>query len=204
MNDRIMVKMTASEDWIFFRTITKARKSSSLYVRRDELLSLADRGRIIAWDHSFALFTHDEEEGTVNIRFYWVNMHSGDSFTGQVQSVKLPFGPFMEFVEQSAFGVQPQTWSALSIESPPAPRFVFRSRENLGAVISNKLVRRKLCKFLLDRFHWCDSTEIIFTDDFVPYSFVFREMRNGAAGICGGLILHGQENMEKAYYEIHT
>ncbi len=204
MNDRIMVKMTASEDWIFFRTVTKEKKSTSLYVRRDELLSLADRGRIIAWDHSFAVFTHDKEADTVNIRFYWVNMHSGDSFTGRVQSVKLPFEPFMEFVEQSAFGVQPQTWSALSVESQQEPRFIFQSRKNLSAVISNKLVRRKLCKFLRDRFKWCNCTEITFTDDYIPYSFMFREMRNGTAGICGGLILHGQENMEKAYYEIHT
>lgn len=204
MNDRIMVKMIASEDWIFFRTVTKEKKSSSLYFRRDELLSLADRGRIIAQDHSFAVFTCDRETGMVNIRFYWVNMHGGDAFTGRVQSVKLPYAPFMEFVEQSAFNGQPQKWSALSIESQPGPRFIFRSRRNLHDVCTDKLVRRKLCKFLRDRFKWCNCTEIIFADDFVPYSFMFREMRNGTAGICGGLILHGQENMEKAYYDIHT
>ena len=204
MNDRIMVKMTASEDWIIFRTVTKEKKSTSLYVRSDELLSLADRGRIIAQDHSFAVFARDMEEGTVNIWFYWVNMHGGDAFTGRLQCVKLPFEPFMEFVERSAFEGRPQKWSALSIESQPGPRFVFRSRRNLHDVCTDKLVRRKLSKFLRDRFRWNNCTEIIFTDDFVPYSFFFTEMRKGAAGICGGLILHGQENMEKAYYEIHT
>lgn len=204
MKDRIMVKMTASEDWIIFRTVTKESKSSSLYVRRDDLRSLVDSSQIVAWDSSFSVFTRDRETGMLNIRFYWINMHGEDAFTGRMQSVKLLFAPFMEFVEQSVFGVQPQKWSALSIESQPGPRFVFRSRRNLHDVCTDKLVRRKLSKFLRDRFHWCDCTEIIFADDFVPYSFMFREMRNGTAGICGGLILHGQENMEKAYYEIHT
>lgn len=36
------------------------------------------------------------------------------------------------------------------------------------------------------------------------YSFFFREIRYGAPGIAGGLILHNRSNMEKAYYATHT
>ena len=32
----------------------------------------------------------------------------------------------------------------------------------------------------------------------------FREFRGGRALMCGGLILHGQEDMAKAYYGLHT
>ena len=36
------------------------------------------------------------------------------------------------------------------------------------------------------------------------YSFFFREFRGEKSCLCGGLILHGQEDMSKAYYGIHT
>ena len=46
--------------------------------------------------------------------------------------------------------------------------------------------------------------QITMYDDFEPYSFFFREQTPYGAGICGGVILHGRENLEKAYYGIHT
>lgn len=53
-------------------------------------------------------------------------------------------------------------------------------------------------------FNWPDADEIHLFNDFVLYSFFFREYRNGRLVVCGGLILHGQEDMSKAYYGIHT
>ena len=41
-------------------------------------------------------------------------------------------------------------------------------------------------------------------DDFVPYNFFFREERTCGTGLCGGIILHGQKDLKKAYYGIHT
>ena len=203
MANATMVKVTAAGDFIIFKTVTRERKSSSFYIRRDEISRLNTTNQLVAWDSSFAVFTRDREEGTVNVHFYWLNLSGEGPFTGRMQSVTIMFEQLMSFVEQSAFEGRPQTWSALSIEPRSAPRFVFRSSRNLHEVISNKLTRRKLCKFLRDNFRWRSSTEIIFTDDFIPRSF-FTEMRKCGAGICGGLILHGQENMEKAYYGIHT
>ncbi len=41
-------------------------------------------------------------------------------------------------------------------------------------------------------------------DGFVPHSVFFREERPDGTGMCGGIIMHGQENLKKAYYGIHT
>ena len=44
-----------------------------------------------------------------------------------------------------------------------------------------------------------NADEIRLTNGFMPCLFFFK-CRGGHAGLCGGLILHGQE----AYYGIHT
>ncbi len=65
-------------------------------------------------------------------------------------------------------------------------------------------MRKKLGKFLSCHFAWKDSRKITVTDDFVPYSFFFREERANGTGTCGGIILHNQQNLKKAYYGMHT
>lgn len=206
MDNRILVKARSSEDYIIFKTVTKSKKSGELYVRRSELTALEHTDQVISWDGSFAVFTRNKIEGTVCIRFYWMNMSDTGPFTGRKQDVTLPFKPFMDFVKWSAYEEeeQPQKWCALSIVPRFSPKLTFVSTRNLHAALADKLTRRKLSKFLRNNFHWRNSTEIIFYDDFIPRSFFFREMRAGVAGICGGLILHGQEDISKAYYMIHT
>lgn len=85
-----------------------------------------------------------------------------------------------------------------------APTLVFHSKTNLHAAANNRFVRRKLARCLRDNFHWKDIDAICFYDDFLPYSFFFREIRNGQSGICGGLIFHRQEDSSEAHYAIHT
>ena len=204
MKDRIMVKLTASGDYIIFRTVTRTRKSRSLYVRRDKLFALKYGHQVIEKDSSFAVFNRDSHAGTVSINFYWLNLDGTGVFTGWNQDVALPYEPFMAFLKRCAAEDGPKEWKSLSVESRFSPRFVFVGTRNLHDALADQLTRRKLCKFLRDNFHWRDSTEILFYDDFIPRSFFFREMRKDTAGMCGGLILHGQENMAKAYYSIHT
>ena len=204
MSDRIMLKMTASEDWIIVKTVTKAKKSSSLYFRRDGLLALENTSQVVARDYSFAVFTRNTKNDTIFIRFYWMNTSGTGPFTGWEQEVSVPAKPFLDFVRWSAYEDQPQSWHSLSLSPRHAPRLIFMGTRNLHDAISDKLTRRKLCKFLRSNFRWRDSTEILFYDDFIPRSFLFREMRHDDAGICGGLILHGQEDMKTAYYSIHT
>ena len=96
---------------------------------------------------------------------------------------------------------------AVSLGAPRGrPRLVFDGNQaNLRAAIGDPLIRHTLGKALMANFNWPDSDEIHITNDFLPYSFFFREYRNGRAGMCGGLILHGQDgDISKAYYGIHT
>lgn len=79
-----------------------------------------------------------------------------------------------------------------------------QEQEDLHAVLENALVRRKLVRFLRDQFRWPYSERVEFYDDFMPYSFIFKEIRGGEPVMTGGLILHGQEDLEHAYYSMHT
>lgn len=67
-----------------------------------------------------------------------------------------------------------------------------------------KVLRRKLGRFLNNHFSWKGSRRIVVYDDFVPYSFFFQEERLNGNGICGEIILHGQEDLKKACYGMHT
>ena len=48
------------------------------------------------------------------------------------------------------------------------------------------------------------ADKIEFYDDYTPYSFIFREIRNGKPIVTGGLALHELEDIKKAHYSIHT
>lgn len=109
------------------------------------------------------------------------------------QTISLEYGassqfllPIRKFEEMDRSG-QLLTWSMMNAEHPIPHQAAF--------------VRLTSSRQLFICFHW---DEIRFYNDFVPYSFFFREFRGGQPGICGGLILHGQENMAKAQYSIHT
>ena len=41
-------------------------------------------------------------------------------------------------------------------------------------------------------------------DDCDPFSFTFREYLPGRTGLCGGVILHREEELKNAYYSLHT
>lgn len=203
MNSRTLVKITATEHCLSFRTVSRDRKSphSFLILRRalDDLYDLPQMEITVNDIRSFAELHRNPLEGTVRIRFSWLG---GDGFrlTGWEETVVLPFRELMEF-SKSADGSR---WDTLSLTERPIPRLVFHSQETLHKALGNKLVRRRLVRFLRDNFKWRTAEEIAFYDDFVPYSFFFREIRNGQPGSCGGLILHGQEKMETAWYSIHT
>ena len=44
----------------------------------------------------------------------------------------------------------------------------------------------------------------VLTDDYLPYSFFFEGYMVQGAKTCGGVILHGEENIQTAKYGIHT
>ena len=78
------------------------------------------------------------------------------------------------------------------------------NKANLRAAISNPHVRHKLGKALAANFNWPSADEVRLYNDFVPYSFFFREFRDGQARMCGGLILHNHDDPRRMTYSIHT
>lgn len=206
MNDRILVKAYANEYGVDFRTVSRTRKSPHrFYVPRSTLAKLEQEPYIIVHDiYSFAVLRRDRYRGTLEICFTWLR-GTAKALSGQEETVTLRYDELMAFVHASTQEGGPETWRALSMDvSKRRPRFVFQGRETLHSVLKNAAVRRKLFRCLHKQFQWPDSDQVCFYNDFVPYSFFFKETRRGKPGICGGLIFHGQEDMSKAYYSVHT
>ena len=62
------------------------------------------------------------------------------------------------------------------------------------------ILRHKLGKFLDQHFNWYNYERIVLTDDYLPYSFFFEGYMVQGAKTCGGVILHGEENIQTAKY----
>ena len=185
MRKRTLVYMIFREDYVGLRTVSRSQKSPHrFYISRNKLEELEHKPEVIACDiHSFAVLRRDTYQDTII----------------------LPYDEMAEHLRESVSERKPIVWKALSVDdSVGQARIVFKSRKNLHAALGNGVIRRKLIRFLRDQFRWGNSEEIEIYDDFVPYSFFFREIKDGKAGISGGLILHGQEDMKKAYYSMHT
>lgn len=95
-------------------------------------------------------------------------------------------------------------WSQLSVPEKVTRRFEFHSRQNLHQIAQRPLLRHKLGKTLEHHFQWRDAEKILIYDDGAPYSFFFEEVTPRGTGICGGIILHGADNLQKAQYSVHT
>ena len=206
MRKRTLVYMIFREDYVGLRTVSRSQKSPHrFYISRNKLEELEHKPEVIACDiHSFAVLRRDTYAGTLEIAFTWLG---GDknSLSGYQDTIILPYDEMAEHLRESVSERKPIVWKALSVDdSVGQARIVFKSRKNLHAALGNGVIRRKLIRFLRDQFRWGNSEEIEIYDDFVPYSFFFREQTPYGAGICGGVILHGRENLEKAYYGIHT
>lgn len=154
--------------------------------------------------HCFAEI-YRQIDATVLIRFYWLRERGFNGRTeGWNQSVVLPIGKLLDFAERGGNGYAPATWNTLSVKETFSPKIVFVSTENLKKVVDNVILRRKLARFFRENFHYRFATEIRLFDDFVPYSFFFQEMIGDISGMCGGVILHDQDNLLEASYSIHT
>ena len=209
MTDRIMFKAHAYENTVALRTYTPrtGRSPQQFYVTYSELDKLKSEHSIIASDiRSFASIRLDERQDRITFEFTWLVGRSFGRVEGNEQTVHLRWSSFRAFLEDCQNPDGPKDFKAISLDiSRQRPRLVFDgNRCNLRTAIGDPLIRRKLSKALMTNFNWPGADEVHLTNDFVPYSFFFREYSNGQACLCGGLILHGQEDMSKAYYGIHT
>ena len=202
MTDRTLVYMTFRDGTASLRTVSHSRKSPHrFYIPCQELEGLEAGSTALVQDiHSFAKLRRDAYAGTVEVAFTWLE-GNGNSVSGYQEAITLPYGKMMECLRQS----KPFVWKTLSIDnSTKQSQIVFKSRKNLHSALANGAIRRKLIRFLRDQFRWAYAEKIEIYDDFMPYSFFFRETRGGETGLSGGIILHGQEDMKTAYYSMHT
>ena len=211
MTDRILFRAHAWENTISIQTYTpRMRSPQRFYVTYSELDRLQENGSLITNDiHSFVVLRLDERRDRITFEFTWLSGHGFDQVEGHEQTVHLRWSKFRDFldaVRRPDCPEEKKIFRAVSMDVRRGrPRLVFDgNRANLRAAIGNPLIRRKLGKALMTNFNWPDSQEVHLYNDFVPYSFFFQEYRNGQTCLCGGLILHGQEDMSKAYYGIHT
>lgn len=121
-----------------------------------------------------------------------------------VGGVKVPYEPFRSYAAGKEEVVDGTRWRLLSIPEPSRPKLEFHSRKNLKAVVENPILRHKLGKFLDQHFNWYNYEHIVLTDDYLPYSFFFEGYTVQGTKTCGGVILHGGENIQTAKYGIHT
>lgn len=208
MEQRTMVKISAGEETFSLRTFSRKHPlSRSFIILRKKLRELEDKKTVIVSDiYSFAaLWLWEGEQGipVLEIGFSWLNGSEDGHLSGEQETVRVNYNVFLANLAESECQ-DGREISMLSLPKAGRPRIEFRSCWNLRETVREKTIRKKLGKFLDRHFDWKDAERILITDDFLPYSFLFTEMRGEKQGICGGIILHGQEDLKKAYYGMHT
>lgn len=210
MTNRVLLRASANEHTIELWSYTRRMKSPQhFYICYEEFDRLCQTGRIITSDiHSFTKLRLDEKHDRITFDFTWLTGHSFGRVEGFTQAVDLRWSKFKQFLDTCRQPDGPKTFKAISLDALRGrPKLVFAgNKANLRAAISNPHVRHKLGKALVANFNWPYADEVHLYNDSVPYSFFFREIRNGRELMCGGLILHDQnrEDMRKAHYSIHT
>ena len=188
MNNRTMVTIYVDQDSISVKT--RSRKDCSpqrFIILKKELQRLEENKYLLIKDiHSYAELRLCNAIGGAKVlefSFTWLKDAGRDNVSGHTERVRLPYEPFRAYAageEEVANGTR---WRLLSISEQSRP---------------------KLGKFLDQHFNWYNYERIVLTDDYLPYSFFFEGYRVQGAKTCGGVILHGGENIQTAKYGIHT
>lgn len=205
MNQRTLVKASAGEYCIGFKTISPRRKSGREFlISRSELERLEYENETIVRDiHSFAILRRDIFAGTLSIDFSWLNSGCGGKVSGWEEKVTLPYDELITFARASAQEDGPKKWSALSVERNMTPKIEFADKSGLRKCLENRTVRGKLARALRDNFRGAER--IVLYHDFEAYSFMFQSFRADRPLLTGGLIFHNYQNdLKKAYYSVHT
>ncbi|MCI8287403.1 MAG: hypothetical protein HFH89_07080 [Lachnospiraceae bacterium] len=210
MNNRIMIKLSASEGCISLRTVSRGFRSPHRFILLEkELRELEVKKYHLAMDiRSFAeLHLEKDTEGRdtdiLEIRFIWLSDVGKNKLSGTEEILRFPWQAVKESIEKSR-SLKGAAVGLLSMGGNKKPKIEFHSRRNLKAVVEKRVLRKKLGRFLGCHFTCDNGGRIMVFDDFEPYSFFFREERPAGTGMCGGIILHGRENLKEACYEIHT
>lgn len=149
--ERIMVKISADEEFVSLSTYSRRRGRSGQFVLwRRELGELREKGKILSMDgYSFArLSLHKKPEGEeiLKVEITWLHS-SGDNLIGRLELLSLVYQDFLCCVEESTLAGG-KTCRRLSLTECHRPTIEFNSRRNLKKIAQRKGMRRKLGKFL--------------------------------------------------------
>ena len=131
MNNRTMIKLSASEDCITLRTFSKEYHSPQGFVlTEEELLELEEKRHMTVSDiRSFAklaLRKTMEQGDILEIFFTWLSDAGGGKVSGRTETVRLSYERFQAFTKESRdSGTQIRV---LSLEEHSGPRIEFQSR----------------------------------------------------------------------------
>lgn len=206
MDNRTLVKIELSNNHFTIHYVRRDIKSPIFLENCSALLRLQNQPIVIMQNiNSFLTCVKDEPLDRINLTFTWLD-EEDDRLVGWHDWVSIPYSKLMAFIRAGIQRRCPTVGRFLSLkpDEEKHPHIIFCETDRLQECLFRDDVRRKLIRFLRDRFQWPGSEEIRFYNYSVPYSFIFQEIRNGEASVTGGLVLHGQEDMAKAYYSIHT
>ena len=181
-----MATVYVDQDSISVKTCSRKSCSPQRFIiLKKELQRLEEKKYLITKDiHSYAELRLCDAVGGVKmleLSFTWLKDAGRDRVSGYTERVRLPYEPFRSYA-----------------------KIEFHSRKNLKAVVENPILRHKLGKFLDQHFNWYNYERIVLTDDYLPYSFFFEGYMVQGTKTCGGVILHGEEDIQTAKYGIHT
>ena len=209
MNNRTMATVYVNQDSISVKTCSRKGCSPQRFIiLKKELQRLEEEKCLITKDiHSYAELRLCNAVGgakVLELSFTWLKDAGRDNVSGYTERVRLPYEPFRSYAAGEGETIDRTRWRLLSIPEQSRPKLEFHSRKNLKAVVENPILRHKLGKFLDQHFNWYNYERIVLTDDYLPYSFFFEGYMVQGTKTCGGVILHGEEDIQTAKYGIHT
>ena len=200
---RILLKAKSDGTYIRLRAISREyRYPHEFWLNRDALWKYicSKNNEFVARDgYNYICLRRCDNEILVTLTY--ISVYTGGQINGRQDEFlisRLGFETFICYANAPG-----ETYATLNLNVSVKPKIIVKDTHNLQLVAANPVYRRKFAKFMRDAFQW-NSTAIELYDDFVPYSFFFREKRGDHYGMCGGVILHGQDDPVKAYYSIHT
>ena len=206
--ERTMLKLSVRDGYVIFQTYSRQNgRSSQFYVAAEILDTLEQSGKAVAMDdpHCIKLHTHLDRNGVERlcVQITWLSVSGNDHVHGRKEFLDVDYAKFKAAMEKSR--VEQGAWQTLlTLPEEGKPPIRMESKANLKKVLKNRTLKKKLGRFLASNFKWKSAKCIHICDDYLPYSFFFWEEFEDGRGISGGIILHGQEDLRKAYYEIHT
>lgn len=139
MNQRTLVKISAEENAVTLRTVSRAYHSpQGFIILRHELENLKVKKRVIVSDiRSFAvlrLYQTPAGLEVIDLDFSWLSDAGDGRLSGKEESVRLSYDDFVNCIEESLqFGGQYR--KLLSLPEGGKPKIEFKSSHHLGEVV---------------------------------------------------------------------